>query len=293
MPAADDTPDPRPYFCIPYWSAPLTPGGTWDTGKQRPLPKEVTSYLCESIHAGPYAPGEPLDLTVDVRNSGDGSATSMATVCVYWANPTVGFAHPNILAVTSVQVPPSRTAPVTVTTDTMSVVIPADAPPHVCLVVSVAGLQDPAETIVDPVQCQHWAQRNLLHATAAPRTPMFISFHAANPTPTAGTFTLRADPVTGPQAQQVADEYSVQALDMVVRKQLLDDAGAPLSGESERPTATLDLGPLEDRSFQLQVDLDQNIPTGSATVTALVLSGPSGTDADVGSLGVVLLPPDA
>src|SRR4051812_40615837 len=84
--------DTRPHLCIPYWNAALGAGGTWDTGDVRPLPGSVVSYLCDSIHAGPYTPGQPLDVVVDVRNAGGGNAASIATVVVYWADPTAGFA---------------------------------------------------------------------------------------------------------------------------------------------------------------------------------------------------------
>jgi hypothetical protein len=57
-------PDTRPYFCIPYWTNPLTPGGHWDTGQQRPLPSSVVFYLCGamleicgSAWDGAYLPG--------------------------------------------------------------------------------------------------------------------------------------------------------------------------------------------------------------------------------------------
>ena len=172
MPPADETPDPRPYLCIPYWTAPLTPGGGWDTGQKRDLPASVVSYLCPSIHAGAYTPGGPLDVTVDIRNSGDGSATSIATVVVYWADPTVGFAHPHFFAATTVPVPPSRNAPMTVTTNILTATIPPDAPPHICLIVAVSHPQDPAETICNPVKYRHWAQRNLVHAVAAQGAPV-------------------------------------------------------------------------------------------------------------------------
>lgn len=291
MPPADETPDPRPYLCIPYWTAPLTPNGGWDTGQKRDLPASVVSYLCPSIHAGAYTPGGPLDVTVDIRNSGDGSATSIATVVIYWDDPTVGFAHPHFFAATTVPVPPSRNAPMTVTTDTLTATIPPDAPPHICLIVAVSHPQDPAETICNPVKYRHWAQRNLVHAVTAQGAPILIPFRAANSSRAAGTFTLRADPVGGPQAQTLADEFGARASDIVVRMRLLDDAGAQLSDESEHPRASVALEPLEDQSFQLMVEVDQNISSGSAAPLELVLAEQGGEDAIAGSLGVVLLPP--
>jgi hypothetical protein len=68
----------------------------------------VISWECPGIHASPYSPGEQLQVTVDVRNSGGGSATVIATVVVYWADPTVGFSNPTFFAATTVAVPVMR-----------------------------------------------------------------------------------------------------------------------------------------------------------------------------------------
>jgi hypothetical protein len=291
MPLADETPDPRPYLCIPYWDSLPDPSLGWDTGRHRDLPASVVSYQCPSIHAGAYTPGEPLHVTVDVRNSGGGSATSIATVLVYWADPTVGFLHPHFFAATTVRVPTSRIAPMTVTTDTMTATIPHDAPPHVCLIVSVSHPQDPFETICNPMKYRHWAQRNLIHAVAAQGAPVLIPFRAANPSRAAGAFTLRADPVGGPNSEAVAAQFGAQVSGVVVRMRFLDDAGAELSDESERPRASIALQPLEDRSLQLMVEVDQDISPGNAVPLEVILAEQGGDDAVVGSLGVVLLPP--
>jgi hypothetical protein len=149
-PGDHGNPDTRPVLSIPYWIAPIVPGGRWDDGSSRPLSKDpgIISYMCNSIHPGPYVPGNPLDVQVEVLNSGGGSAALKVFVTVYWADPTVGFAKPTFLTAASVSVQPSRNAPNPATTAVMTGTIPADAPPHVCLVVSVSHAQERQERYV-------------------------------------------------------------------------------------------------------------------------------------------------
>src|SRR4051794_92487 len=78
----DGQPDTRPFLCIPYWTAPIAAGGSWDSGHDRPLPESVVSYACAAVHVGPYVPGEPLEVSVDVHNSGGGNSDQIATVAV-------------------------------------------------------------------------------------------------------------------------------------------------------------------------------------------------------------------
>ena len=147
----------------------------------RPLPGSVISYLCDAIHASPYTPGDPLEVVVDIRNSGGGSSASVATVVVYWADPTVGFAKPTFFAASSVAVPPSRSAPSVTSTAVMRATIPATAPPHICLLVMASHPQDPAGKVADPVGDRHWAQRNLVAVTVAPGAPALIPFAGREP----------------------------------------------------------------------------------------------------------------
>jgi hypothetical protein len=282
-------PDTRPYLCIPYWTAPLGAAGKWDTGQVRPLPTAVVSYLCESIHAGPYTPGQPLDVTVDVRNSGGGNSASIVTVAVYWADPTVGFAKPNFFAASAVAVPPSRTVPAVVSTPKMRARIPATAPPHVCLLVAVSHPQDRAGTVCNPFADRHWAQRNLTAAQVAPGAPALVPFVAANPFGTERSFYLRIGPVDERHARLVALEFGTRPADARAQVRLLDADGAELSDAGEELAVDLGLGPLERRRFQLMVELDRELPPGESTAIEAKLHDSRGHDRVVGSLGVVVL----
>ncbi|RPJ42866.1 MAG: hypothetical protein EHM21_12260, partial [Chloroflexi bacterium] len=98
--------DQRPFMFIPYWRQKLSPAVDVDNGTIRPLPASIISYDCKSIKAGPYSPGSPLSVTVDIGNAGKGNQSALATVMVYWGDPTVGFVKPALLGVSLVPVPP-------------------------------------------------------------------------------------------------------------------------------------------------------------------------------------------
>jgi len=283
-------PDTRPFLCVPYWTSPPGAGSNWDTGQDRPLPGTIVGYLCESIHAGPYMPGEPLDVTVDVRNSGGGNSASIVTVAVYWADPTVGFARPRFFAAASVAVPPSRTAPAVVSTPTMRATIPATAPPHVCLLVAVSHPQDRAGKACDPINDRHWAQRNLWVAQVAPGAPALVPFTAANPFDRERAFLLRLRPIDERHARQIAHEFGTEPTNVPLRMRLLDAEGAAISNYDERTgTAAVTIGPLEERPLQLLVEMDDELSPGQSTgLQATLRDG----DRMVGSLGVVVLAPD-
>jgi hypothetical protein len=283
--------DTRPFLCIPYWTTPLAPGGSWDTGETRPLPGAVVSYACESIRSGPYKPGEKLDVTVEVRNSGGGNSTALASVVVYWANPSVGFAKPNFFAASIVAVAPTRNAPGSTPTATMTATIPATAPDHICLVVSVSHAQDRAGTACDPVHDRHWAQRNLQAVTAAVGAPAIVPLMAANPFNTAMSFDLRVGPVDERLAHQVANAFHTAPSGIRARVRLLDDHGAAVSEDGEQAQISVDLRPLEQRQFQIMIEIDTDVPQGQSAAVEVGLHDHSHDRGLVGSLGVVLLPP--
>jgi hypothetical protein len=286
-------PDTRPFLCVPYWTQPLSPGGPWDTGVERPLPKAVVSYACDSIRTSAYKPGQPLDVTVDVLNSGDGSTTALVTVVVYWGIPSVGFAKPTFFAAGVVPAPPSRTSATTVRSATMTATIPASAPDHVCLVVSVSHPTDKAGTVCDPVNDRHWAQRNLLAVPAAVGAPVILPIMAANPFATAMSFDLLAGQIDERVAHRIASAFQTAPSGIRGRMRLLDEHGAAVSADGERTSVSVDLGPLEERHFQVMIEIDSNIPAGQSAAVEVGLTDRGGARGLVGSLGVVLLPPAA
>lgn len=282
-------PDTRPYLCLPYWTAPLAPGGSWDTGKQRPLPSTVVSYLCPAIHPGPYRPGQPLSVSVDVRNSGGGNNAATATVVVYWADPTVGFAAPRFFAATAVSVMPGRTAPLTATTATMTATIPESAPEHICLLVAVSHAADRAGKSTDPVGDRHWAQRNLVAAPAAPGAPALVPLTVANPFAESDSFFLQLRPTEFDQARLVARELGTSPADASVMIRLLDLEGALVADEGREVGLAIDLEGHEKRQFQVLLDLADELDEGqSVGIDALLLRS---QEQLCGSLGLFLVPP--
>jgi hypothetical protein len=285
-------PDTRPYLCLPYWTAPLVLGGRWDDGEQRPLPGAVVSYLCDAVHPGPYTPGQPVEVAVDVRNSGGGNSASLATVVVYWADPTVGFATPTFLAATVVPVPPSRTVPTSTRSPTMRGVIPASAPAHVCLLVVVSHPQDRAGTVCDPIGDRHWAQRNLTAAAVAPGAPALLPMRVANPFDRDGSFLLTVRLTDGERAERVALELGTVPDDVPMTLRLLDEDGAPVGDDGDAVRTRLGLGPRDQRRFQVLVVVAAELEPGTSVGLEAELLDETGERA-VGSLGMLLVAPDA
>ena len=289
-PIEEGHPDTRPFLTMPYWSTPVAGGSPWDAGVDRPLPGSVISYLCDAIHASPYTPGDPLEVVVDIRNSGGGSSASVATVVVYWADPTVGFAKPTFFAASSVAVPPSRSAPSVTSTAVMRATIPATAPPHICLLVMASHPQDPAGKVADAVGDRHWAQRNLVAVTVAPGAPALIQFVVANPFAEAGGFALLVGPADERHLRGVADAIGREPTQLDATVRLLDEQGAPLTDPGNQVRTGLELGALERRAFQILVDVAGEVPAGRAAAYEVTLLDQN-DDRIAGSLGLVLTGP--
>jgi hypothetical protein len=284
-------PDTRPYFCIPYWTKPLAPGGHWDSGQQRPLPSSVVYYLCESIQASAYSPGDELHVTVAVRNSGGGNSASIATVVVYWADPTAGFAKLNFFGAATVAVMPDVLTPATAMTPTMTATIPADAPQHICLLAIVSHPQDKAGAAYDPVGDRHWAQRNLVAVAAAQGAPALVPFNLANPFPHDAELTLRVAPADRRRAATVAGALGLETADLRPTLRLLDEKGAEIGEPGEHVEQRFALEGRSQLGLQVLVDMDEDISPGTTgTVEALVLDS-NQEGRVVGALGIALLAP--
>lgn len=283
--------DTRPFLCMPYWITPLVPGGKWDDGEARPLTMDpgVISYMCDAIHPGPYSPGKPLDVKVDVLNSGGGNAAAIAVVSIYWADPTVGFAKPTFFGATSVVVQPSPSAPNFATTTVVTGTIPSSSRPHVCLVVSVGHSQDKPGTTCDPVGDRHWAQHNLQAVTAAASGPTLIQFAAGNPFNSRKAFDLLIQRADMRRARVVAGEFHAAPSDMNVKLRLMNAQSAPLSAQGPQIRTRVELGPFAKQTLQIAVETDGHLPAGQGIALEALLLDPSHDGRLVGSLGTVLL----
>lgn len=273
--------DTRPYLCIPYWSVPRFPGDTPDTGLIRPLPSGIVSWLCPGIHASPYTPGAKLDVTVEVRNSGRGNAAVAATVVVYWADPTIGFSKPTLLGATVVSVPPRGGRAMT---PTISGLIPATAPDHICLLALVTHPLDKPIAVIDPVGDRHWAQRNLVAAKAAPGIPVQLAFLAVNPFAHEAIFEIDVHRLDMDVLKQLALRLKAEPSDVEVRVRLLDDRAR----QERDATAQLALDAGGRRMFNMVVDVLGDLAPEQMTAVEVVLRAADERREPVGSLGMVI-----
>jgi hypothetical protein len=278
--------DTRPFLCIPYWEAPLTPGGAVDIGKIRPLPSGVVSWMCPAITTTPYVPGQEIEVTVHVRNSGHGSATAIATIIVYWADPTVGFAKPNFFGVTTVAAPTMRdsTKP-GVASATLRGFIPASAPTHVCLLASVTHSLDPCAPVIDPIGDRHWAQHNLVAVSTA-TTPIIIPFVVANPLGAEGVFELRVRQLDRVELEQIALRLKREPGEASIRTRLVDGLGRSVGDEEGDGVSQIALGPRRQRQYSLLLDMKHALPPSDMLALEITLEN---GERVLGSLGVAIL----
>lgn len=279
--------DHRPFLFIPYWKKPLSPSLSADDGTKRPLPGSIISWLCDGLHAGPYFPGQTLDVTVDIGNAGGGNSTSLATVIVYWADPTVGFAKPTFFGATMVAVPPRGGFAIT---STISAEIPSWAPDHICLLAVVTHPLDVAGPVANPLGDRHWAQRNLSAVTASISQPLQFVFTAANPLREEAEFMLSAQPLD--ERRLAVLGLRLKATPAITEMLLkLQDHGTRLLREDRRTTAIrLKLAADERRLFRLTVELGQHLEPHEFTAIDVVLRRERQEEqaGAVGSLGLVI-----
>jgi hypothetical protein len=91
------------------------------------------------------------------------------------------------------------------------------------------------------------------------------------------------------QARVVAHQFRVAASDMAVKLRLVDTQGAPLSEQGQQAHMQVQLGPLESRPIQVEVETDGVVPASQAVVLEAFLLDPRQDGLIVGSLGTVLL----
>jgi hypothetical protein len=276
-------------LCIPYWKAPRFAGDSVDIGAVRPLPSDVIAWDCESIHASAYTPGKRLDVSVDVRNSGPGNATAIATVIIYWADPTVGFSKPTFFGAASVKAAPARNSfqASFATTPTISGVIPATAPEHICLLAVVTHSLDRAPTVADPVNKRHWAQRNVVTVTTQPGLPLILPFVVANPFAAEESFELVIQALDGRALEHVALRQRLEPGEGRVHIQLTDDRGTTIGEGGRGVRMPLSLGPHKKRRMSMTVRTDGLDRNQVAAVEAVLYPRRDGENA-VGSLGLII-----
>jgi hypothetical protein len=257
------------------------------------LPAGVISWECAGIRTSAYSPGQDLQVSVDVRNSGHGSATAVATVAVYWADPTVGFAKPSFFGVATVAAPTMRDpmAPGFVSAQ-VSGVIPATAPDHICLLASVTHSLDQAKPVADPIGDRHWAQRNLFAVTAK-STPTIVPFVAANPFDAENVFDMRARILERHALELFALRQKLETREMQPRLQLLDGSGRPVTDRAREAHTRVTLGPHGRRRYALVIELDQHLVSHQLTAFEVVLYQGRDLQRPVGSLGIVVRADDA
>lgn len=266
--------DTRPFLTIPYW----VPG---DSGEQRPLPGNVLWYMCSGIRTSTYQPGEVLEVTVDVRNSGGSNTPSLAQVTVWWSNPTLGFViqPENLIGFRQVAVQPQGGR---ATTSAMAKRIPGGAPDHICLLARVSHSLDPAPAVPDPVNDRHWAQRNISVVTPKAPGPVTVLFDVANPMQDAAQFTIRIAPAADPAALAEADQVAGEPFTDFSMIMSLD-------GHTSERIIELDveLEPGETRTMEAEITILDHAPDSFVALEFSLIH----QERLMGGLGVVILSP--
>jgi hypothetical protein len=293
-PRSDKGPgDTRPYLCIPYWEAPRSSGDSVDIGQLRPLPSGpppsgVVSWECPGIHPGPYSPGEQLQVIVDVRNSGGGSATVVATVVVYWADPSVGFAKPTFFGATTVAAPTMRDPSMPgFVSATLSGVIPATAPDHICLLACVTHSLDLAGTAPDPINDRHWAQHNLI-AVSPHIFPVILPFIVGNPLAAEHVFALTMRPLDRRSLEAFALRKNLEPGQGQIRLSLMDGLGHSLTDVSNEAHIPIILAPHGRQRYALRLEVEMKPSPHELLAIEVLLYHGKDQQKPVGSLGIVI-----
>lgn len=280
-----------PALFIPTYPPPPFVGG--DTGLVRPVPGGVPYYLCPGIQAiTTFQPGSPLTVRVTVGNWGGGNSDSFAYVTVFWSPPLSGSTIPDkdkYIGFGSVPLPPHGAQ---ATTHDIIGNIPANAPPHICLLAKVWHALDlPPRMLIagkevemaDPINDCHWAQHNLVAVQAA--GPQTIRFLATNPMPEAAQFDLIVQPLGQEKWSALTEGERATPVDARARFLLSEaESGAETAGDNTlRHQVILKAG--EHRDVKLSVDLPEPLqPDTFAAFEVLQFQ----SDKPVGGFGIVL-----
>ncbi|MFD3427675.1 hypothetical protein [Nocardia fluminea] len=306
--SVDESPDERyalnlPSLLIPYWDpgerGPTDPG---DRGDVRPLPADIIPYLCEGIMTdSPYKPGNPLTVTVSVRNWGGGVVGSNATVRVWWEDLATSFAGmtaSNLIGVKAVEVAPRGD---TKTSEPMTYTFPILSPPHICLIACVEHSRDvPPKTQAPPYSLiplpgieRHWAQHNLTYVEPDSGGTIKLPFMASNPFLGESEFLIEARPFTPEKLDRLTRTVHAEPIETEARleintvRDLRNMQSQRRSGESQ--SVVLDGG--SRTAMHLGGQLSR-VPQEGQFAAIELLQRRTDDDYTVGGIAVIVLAPD-
>ena len=280
-----------PALFIPTYPPPPAVGD--DTGLVRPVPGGVPYYLCPGIQVlTAFQPGSPLTVKVMVGNWGGGNSASLAMVAVWWSPALSGTTVPdpkNFIGFATAPLPPHGAQGVT---EPLTVRLPADAPPHICLLAKVwhalicprppRSRANPVE-VADPINDRHWAQHNLVAVPAAGPQP--IQFMATNPGPRPGRFDLLVQPLSPEKWRALSESERANPVQAHARLRLSGPEGDQETVGEDTLRHQLELNAGEHRTMTLVVDPAEHLqPDTFAAFEVLQFQA----DTPVGGLGIVL-----
>ena len=195
-----------PYLIIPYYKA--------DVG-DRPLPITIPSWWCTAIHVGgvPYL-GTPLVIgvatSVSVVVFNHGTADTLTTVRVYWADPATAFTPPSLTLIGQ------RVLPVvsgsTVETPPIPWTPKAPIPTHVCLLAEATSATDPVSLKWDVANDRHKAQQNININTVGPGASVSFEFWIANPESTPELYAISIRPIGAGTSMRLEAMYNAEVV---------------------------------------------------------------------------------
>jgi hypothetical protein len=125
---------------------------------------------------------------------------------------------------------------------TLTAVIPATAPNHICLLACVTHSFDQAKPTANPFYDRHWAQRNLF-SVSVKNQPMIVPFFAANPLDVGGLFDLQVRSLDRRTLELFAKRMELESSEVQPRLMLLDEVDRPLTDWVKEAQVRLELGP--------------------------------------------------
>jgi hypothetical protein len=281
----------RPALFIPTYPPPLNLGD--DTGLVRPVPNGVPYYLCPGIQTmNAFQPGSPLTVKVVVGNWQGGNSASIALVAVWWSPALSGSTIPDpkkFIGFASIPLPPHGTQD---TTHAITVTIPADAPPHICLLAKVWHALDMPPTtqiagkaveVADPIHDRHWSQHNLVTVQAT--GSQTIQFLATNLMSEKARFSLIVQPLGGEKWSALTEGEYATPVRTRARLRLFERVNnVEATGDNTlRQEVILEAG--EHRNMTLSIDLLETLQAGTFAAFEVLQFQ---SDKPVGGFGIVL-----